>query len=115
MAKLKNYNGRFCESDFENAFIAFLENEGWSYLAGDSIVRGNQKEVLIADDLKHFLEEANADLEQEEVQQITDNVRLVGAETDFATLHQVYGWMVDGVNFTPKSGVTRNGKVGLNL
>lgn len=49
MGKLKNYNGRFCESDFENAFIAFLENEDWSYLAGDSIVRGNQKEVLIAD------------------------------------------------------------------
>jgi type I restriction enzyme R subunit len=108
MAKLKNYNGRFCESDFENAFIAFLENEGWSYLAGDKIVRSNQQEVLIADDLKHFLEETNADLEQEEVQQIADNVRLVGADTDFATLHQVYGWMVDGVNFTPKSGVTRN-------
>lgn len=102
MAKLKNYNGRFCESDFENAFIIFLEKEGWIYLAGDKIVRSNQKKVLIADDLKHFLEETNADLEQEEVQQIADNVRLVGAETDFATLHQVYGWMVDGVNFTPK-------------
>ena len=62
----------------------------------------------IADDLKHFLEETNADLEQEEVQQIADNMRLVGVETDFATLHQVYGWMVDGVNLTPKSGVTRN-------
>ena len=52
MAKLKNYNGRFCESDFENAFIAFLENEGWSYLAGDNIILPNQNKVLIADDLK---------------------------------------------------------------
>jgi len=30
MAKnLKNINGRFVESDFENALIAFLEAEGW--------------------------------------------------------------------------------------
>ena len=31
-SKLMNYSGRFCESDFENAFIAFLEQEGWTYL-----------------------------------------------------------------------------------
>ena len=108
MAKLKSYNGRFCESEFENAFISFLGNEGWSYLAGGKIVRPNQKEVLIADDLKQFLEETNPDLEPDEVQQIADNVRLVGAETDFATLHRVYGWMVDGINYTPKNGITRN-------
>ena len=26
MAKLKNYNGRYCESEYESAFIAFLES-----------------------------------------------------------------------------------------
>jgi type I restriction enzyme R subunit len=108
MSKLKNYNGRYCESDFENAFISFLENEGWSYLAGDNIVRSNQKEVMIVDDLKQFLEETNRDLAPDEIQQIVDNVRLAGAENDFATLHKIYGWMVDGFNFTPKSGATRN-------
>ena len=36
-----------------------------------------------------------------------DNVRLVGAESDFATLHKVYGWMVDGVQFTPQAGLPR--------
>ena len=25
MAKLKEYNGRYCESEFESAFISFLE------------------------------------------------------------------------------------------
>ena len=90
-SKLINYNGRFCESDFENAFISFLEQEGWTYMSGDKIVRANKKEVLIEKDLM-----------------IVDNVRLVGAETDFATLHKVYGWMVEGVNFTSKNGTTRN-------
>ena len=28
MAKLKEYNGRYCESEFESAFISFLEDEG---------------------------------------------------------------------------------------
>ena len=39
MAKLKNFNGRFCESDFENALIYYLEKEGWQYLAGGSMPR----------------------------------------------------------------------------
>ena len=35
MAKLKNINGHFVESDYENALIAFLEREGWQYLFRD--------------------------------------------------------------------------------
>ena len=36
-----------------------------------------------------------------------DYVRLVGAESDFATLHKVYGWMVNGVQFTPQDRLPR--------
>ena len=39
--------------------------------------------------------------------QIYDSVRLVGAETDFATLHKVYNWMVNGIQFTPQDGIAR--------
>lgn len=48
--KLINFNGRFCESDFENAFLSFLEDAGWSYLAGDSIKRSSPADVLCLDD-----------------------------------------------------------------
>lgn len=90
---LINYNGRFCESDFENAFISFFERENWTYLSGDKIVRNNQREVLIDSDLTEFLNENNADLDAEEVQQIVDNVRLVGAENDFAHFTKcMAGW-----------------------
>ncbi|MBR0502582.1 MAG: type I restriction endonuclease subunit R [Paludibacteraceae bacterium] len=104
MAKLKNINGHFVESDFENALIAFLEAEGWQYVYGDDIPRANRKEVLYMDDLHHFLEEQNHNLTKDEIHQITDNVRLVGADTDFATLHKVYGWMVDGIQYVTKTG-----------
>lgn len=33
-----------------------------------------------------------------------DLVRLVGAESEFSTLHKVYGWMVNGVQFVPQNG-----------
>ena len=104
MAKLKNINGHFVESDYENALISFLEREGWQYLYGDSISRANRKEVLYMDDLLQFLKDNNKNVKDEELQRIADNVRLVGADSDFATLHKVYKWMVNGVPGVDKDG-----------
>ena len=99
MAKLNDYDGHYCEWDFENAFIRFLENEGWNYSLGSDIKRETKRDVLIADDFKTFIADANPDLTEEEIAQIFDTVRLVGSESDFATLHKVYGWLVGDVQF----------------
>lgn len=107
MAKLKEYNGRYCESDYENAFLSFLEREGWQYLSGGSIPRASRRAVLYTDDLEQFLSNTNPELAPDEVRQIIDTVRLAGAESDFATLHKVYGWMVNGIQFTPQNGLPR--------
>lgn len=111
MAKLQNYNGHYCESEFENAFISFLEEETgegkWLYMPGKSIPRDSKRDVLYTDDLEQFLCKTNADLTIDEIRQIIDTVRLVGAESEFATLHKVYGWMVNGVQFTSQSGLAR--------
>lgn len=102
MAKIKEYNGYYCESEFECAFIGFLEMEGWIYTSGNSICRKSKTDVLIEDDFKDSMHNINPELDEDEISQIFDNVHLVGAESDFATLHKVYGWMIDGVHFTPK-------------
>ena len=107
MVKLKNFNGRYCESDYENAFLSFLEREGWQYLSGGGIPRASRREVLYTDDLEQFLSNTNSDLTPDEVRQIIDTVRLAGAESDFATLHKVYGWMVNGIQFMPQNGLPR--------
>jgi len=107
MASLQEFNGHYCESEFEYAFIAFLESVDWIYLPGNIIKRSNRREVLILDDLNAFLSSSNPDLNSDEISQISDSIRLVGAENDFATLHKVYGWMVDGVQFTPNTGIPR--------
>lgn len=104
MSKFQNYTGRFCESEYESAFLSYLETEGWSYLAGNNIPRSSKREVLYADDMEQFLCKTNPELTADEIRQILDTVRLAGGESDFATLHKVYGWMVDGISFVPKSG-----------
>lgn len=107
MAKLKNYNGHYCESEYEYAFIGFLEKENWIYTSGNDISRVTKKDVLIGDDFKGFLSKTNADLLEDEVNQIYDNIRLVGSESNFTTLHKVYGWLVDGIQFTPQNGLAK--------
>lgn len=107
MAKLKEFCGHYCESEYEYAFIAFLESAGWEYSSGNNIARTSKRDVLIADDFKKFIASTNPELDQHEVDSIFDNVRLVGSESDFSTLHKVYGWAVNGIQFTPKDGLAK--------
>lgn len=107
MSRLQNFNGRYCESEYEYAFIGFLESEGWEYSLGNDLSRETKRDVLISDDFKDFIAKINPDLTEDEITQIYDIVRLVGSESDFATLHKVYGWMVDGVQFTLQNGVAK--------
>lgn len=109
MAKpiLKKISGHYVESDYENALISFLEKEDWQYLYGDSIPRASKKEVLYMDDLLNYLEKTNPELEDDEIRQLADKIRLVGGDTDFATLHKVYKWMVDGVQYVSKKGTPK--------
>ena len=107
MSTLNNYNGHYCEWEFEETFISLLEGEDWQYLYGDSIPRESRKEVLYMDDLFQYLKRTQHDLDDDDIRQIADNVRLVGADSDFATLHKVYKWMVNGMQFVPKNGEAR--------
>ena len=67
MAGLQDFNGRFCESEYENTFISYLEDEGWQYLPGGSIPRDSRREVLYEDDMEQFLSKLNPDLFGEEI------------------------------------------------
>lgn len=107
MSGLKEYNGHYCESEYEYAFLGFLEREGWIYTSGNKISRNTKRDVLIENDFIDFIAKTNSTLTEDEVLQIYDNVRLAGGESDFATLHKVYNWMIYGIQFTPKDGLAR--------
>lgn len=107
MSKLREYNGRYCESEYESAFIAFLESAGWTYTPGTELSRPSKRDILISEDFKRFLSTSEPELLDEEVSTIFDSVRLVGSESDFSTLHKVYGWLVNGIQFTPQNGLAK--------
>ena len=105
MGKLKEFNGIYCESDYEYTFIELLKREGWKYLSGKALKRLKKTDVLISDDFVEFISSTNKTLTDDEIQQIFDTIRLVGSESDFATLHKVYNWLVDGIQFNPNNGL----------
>lgn len=105
MDKLKEFNGIYCESDYEYAFIELLKREGWKYLSGKAVKRLKKTDILIVDDFVEFISSTNKTLTYDEIQQIFDTVRLVGSESDFETLHKVYNWLVDGIQFIPNDGL----------
>ena len=107
MSNLKQFNGRFCEYDFENVFIQYLEDAGWTYQAGDDIARSKLDETLILEDLKSFLKDSNPDLPEEDITQICDTMRLLGGQSEFETLHKAYNHLIDGLQFTGSDGIPR--------
>ena len=95
------------ESHYENAFITLLEAEGWQYLSGNSIPRNSERDVLYVDDMEQFLSKTNPDFTASEILEIIDSVRLIGAESEFGTLHKVHDRLVNGVQFTPQNGIAK--------
>ena len=107
MAKLKDFWGRFCESDYEYAFLACLEKAGWLYAFETQIGRETKRDVLIENDFKSFVADINPGLEEDDVNQLYDNVRLIGSSSEFSTLHKFYNWLVNEYQFIPKDGNAR--------
>ena len=107
MAKIKNYRGYYCESDYEAAFLSCLDKEGWQYMSGSSIPRDSWSDVLYADDMEKFLRRTNPDFDVDEIRQVMDLIRFAGAENKFALLHKLYGWMVNGIQFKPQNDTPR--------
>lgn len=107
MAKLQQYNGRYCEYEYENTLISYLESVGWQYLSGNDMARNTKRDVLYEDDFKTFLKNRYVDLYDDEINQLYDRVRLIGGNSDFATLHMFYTWLVDGVKFVDHDSIAR--------
>lgn len=107
MPKLTEYNGKYCEADFEYAFLTFLENAGWTYSYGNNIARQTKRDVLIKNDFQSSVCDINSGLTEKDLETLYDTVKLVGGATDFSVLHKVYGWLVNGYQFTPQSGEAR--------
>ena len=98
--------GKFFESEFEEAFVEFLKALGWEHSFGEKLCR-LKNDALIESDFKGFLQKSNLNLTSEEVGQIYDKFRFMGAASEFETLHKIYDTLVNGVSFKDKNAQTK--------
>ena len=73
--------------------------------------RETKRSVIYRDDLIAYLSNTHEELKEEEINQIVDTFTLVGDVSDFATLHKVYKWLVDGYIFKSTDGKSKDIKL----
>lgn len=70
---------KFYESELEKAVVELLIQAGFEYCIGDDIKR-SEKDVLLQDDLRDYLESQYTDLTSSEIQKIISQLELVPSE-----------------------------------
>lgn len=91
--------GKYYESDYEEALIDLLVQQGWEYTHGGSIARSN-REVLLVNDLTEYLKKRYVDLQAGEIEEIINRLRHVSGQTHFELLRNTYYLMRDGFRYT---------------
>lgn len=90
--------GKYYESDYEEALIQLLTQQGWAYTHGGSIARNN-REVLLVDDLTQYLQQGYPDLQANDIEEIINKLRHVSGQTQFELLRNTYYLLRDGFRY----------------
>lgn len=91
--------GKYYESDYEEALIQLLEEKGWQYTYGGELHRNN-REVLLTDDLKAYLQGRYTELTSDDAEEIINHLRHTGGQTHFEQLRNTYYLVRDGYRYT---------------
>lgn len=91
--------GKYYESDYEEALIDLLVQQGWEYKYGGSIARNN-RETLLIDDLTHYLQQRYTDLQASDIEEIINRLRHMSGQTHFELLRNTYYLVRDGFRYT---------------
>ena len=94
--------GKYYESDYEEALIQLLEEQGWEYTYGGNISRNN-RDVLLTDDLKAYLQSRYSELTRDDTEEIANHLRHTGGQTHFEQLRNTYYLVRDGYRYTRHS------------
>jgi len=98
--------GKYYESDYEEALIDLLVQQGWEYTHGGSIARNN-REVLLVNDLTEYLKQRYTDLQASDIDEIINRLRHVSGQTHFELLRNTFYLVRDGFRYTRN----RDGKI----
>ena len=92
--------GKFYESDYEEAFVDLLQQNGWEYTFGDDLHR-QYDQTLIEDDMRAYLQRryASENLTSGEIDAIIANLRNIGEPSLYHTLRKTFLTYRDGFLF----------------
>lgn len=90
--------GKFTEAKLEQAFIELLGNEGYPHFVGSSLVRTDESELLIEEDLKTYLltRYQNANLTETEAQSIILQLKTLSSADLYESNKKIMQWLADG-------------------
>lgn len=94
--------GKFYESQYEEALINLLQDQGWTYTHGSKVHRKN-REIILQDDLTAYLTRRYAELTAEDTENIINRLRHVTGQTHFETLRNTYYLVRDGFRYVRHS------------
>lgn len=99
-------NGKYYESEFEEAVVSILRAEGWNYTHAESLTNRRLDAALIEDDLKAYITAcyADRDLSAEEVSSIIARLRNISGTTDYEALYNAVELYRDGFDFSYPDG-----------
>src|SRR5690554_2123348 len=89
---------RFTEAKLEQVFTELLGNEGYPHVVGSSLLRTDENEVLIEEDLKTYLltRYKNANLTQTEAQSIILQLKALSSADLYESNKKIMRWLSDG-------------------
>ena len=89
---------KFTEAKLEQAFIELLGNEGYPHFVGSSLVRPDESEVLIEEDLKTYLltRYVSANLTETEAQTIILQLKRLSSADLYESNKKIMQWLADG-------------------
>lgn len=92
--------GKFYESDYEEAFVDLLLQNGWEYTFGDDLHR-QYDQTLIEDDMRTYLQKryVSENLTSAEIDAIIANLRNIGEPSLYHTLRKTFLTYRDGFLF----------------
>lgn len=94
--------GKFYESEYEEALIDLLQEQGWQYTHGGTIHRNN-REVLLIDDLKAYLQSRYSELSDDDLNEVINHLRHTSGQTHFEHVRNTFYLVRDGYRYTRHS------------
>lgn len=94
-------NGKYFESDYEEAFVELLQEQGWIYNYGGELHR-KYTDTILEDDLRNYICSRYGDkgLEKYDINLLVSRIRNVGGTNDYDSLVTTYKLYHDGIDYS---------------